>query len=539
LQKYKVVKGTKYLWTNRKVATGQVLQAGTVEPDERGLLTVPAFCVDRDPAGNKLVIESALGQSPPAVDAAAKVGDLSLAEYLQQCRRPVLFPQVKPVPTVFSIADFTAARYVNPDGTFSYKGGSFSTHLDTIVEILQPGPYVISARAKGEFGAAWPLLTLHVGGVYGERMETKTIDGTDWRQYHWYAVLAAGKLPIRLTVHGDYYATPVLPALGDKRLHVASLGFLRADAGAKGKPFEVRVSPRRVTLPAGMPVNCTAMVLDALGERLDVPVRWTCSAQGKIDAHGVFQATAPGEYLVTATAGDVAGTAPVQVGDRLAEDFNCGGNVLRGWSTWDFADEPGCWYPPAAGHTYLNSLWQHNRGATSLLAWDHGRGWTDYGLQADVFLAPRERGQPLRLADRRAVYGLAIRAADRDNHYRLEVHRRDDGSQARLVRRVAGAEAVLAQTDSPPPLAPFDWQTNPMCPGWHKLSPIHAEERGLNHWRMDRLRLAAKGDTLRAWVNGKELFPGGIRDSALRRGTAGLYAENVTVMDNVEVRREK
>jgi hypothetical protein len=75
-----------------------------------------------------------------------------------------------------------------------------------------------------------------------------------------------------------------------------------------------------------------------------------------------------------------------------------------------------------------------------------------------------------------------------------------------------------------------------MCPGWHTTPQNIAEERGLHQWRMDRMRLEAVGDTLRAWLNGNEVFPGGVKDAALKTGTFGLYAEGLTVLDNVEAR---
>ena len=32
------------------------------------------------------------------------------------------------------------------------------------------------------------------------------------------------------------------------------------------------------------------------------------------------------------------------------------------------------------------------------------------------------------------------------------------------------------------------------------------------NWRLDRIRLQAKGDTFQAWIGGKEVFPGGVKD---------------------------
>jgi hypothetical protein len=369
-------------------------------------------------------------------------------------------------------------------------------------------------------------------------METKTVDTTDWAGYRWYAELKPGKLPIRLTAHGDYYAAPALPALGDKRLHVADLTFTAVDAGqAQRTAVEVRVSPRRVSVPAGMPVRFTVAVLNALGQPMDAPVRWTCSPPAGIDEGGRFQADKPGEYRITATAAGTSDTAPIDVGDRFFEDFNCGGDVLRFWSAGDLSAARSAWYPPAAGHTFLNSLWQHKPEARSVLLWDHGTYWTDYGVEAEVFLTPAARGEAFRIgAGRKLAYGLVVRATDKDHHYRLEIERRDDRSQARLVKRLSGTDTVLATCDNPPALAPFDWQKNPMCPGWHHLSPVLAEERGLDQWRMDRMRLAATGGQLRAWINGREVFPARVQDRDLKAGTAGLYAEGKVVFDNVEVR---
>jgi len=538
LQQFQVEQGAKYLWSNRKVAGGQLLQAGVVEADQRGLLTVPGFCVDREPAGNKLGIEPAAGKSPPTLDTTVQIGDLSYPEYLRQCRNPILFPAVQGPSTRFPIAEFTAVRGGNPDGSITYKGGSFANVYDTIVNVQRAGPYIIAARAKGEYGAAWPLLTLEVGGRYGRRMETKTIDTTDWAGYRWYADLKPGKLPIRLTAHGDYYAAPALPALANKRLHLADLTFTAVDASrAQQTAVEVRVSPRRVSLPAKVPIRFTAVVLNALGQPMDAPVQWSCSPPAGIDARGRFQADKPGEYLITATAAGTSGTAPIEVGDRFLDDFNCGGDVLRFWSAGDLSTARSAWYPPAAGHTFLNSLWQHRPEAKSVLLWDHGTYWTDYGVQAEVFLTPAARGEAFRIGPgRKLMHGLVVRAMDKDNHYRLEIERRDGRSQARLVKRVSGTDTVLAANDHPAALAPFDWQQNPMCPGWHKLSQVLAEERGLDQWRMDRMRLMAAGDELRAWINGEEVFPAGVKDHDLKAGTAGLYAEGKVVFDNVEVR---
>ncbi len=534
LQQFKVAKGRKYLWTNRKTASGSLLQGGVIGPDERGLLTVPGFFVDRDPFGNKLTITPARG-APPKPNA-VKVGALSFAEYVKACRNPVLFPPVKAPSTKFTLGQFTYVGRCNPDGSVSFKGGSFGGVWDTIVQVAEPGPYVIAVRAKGAYGAAWPLMRLGLGGKYGRAMATKFVDTTAYAPQRWYARLSAGKLRVRLNAFGDYYARGVMPALAEKRLHIADLTFTRVDEAKAAKTaVEIRVMPRRVTVPAGMGARFTAVVLNALGEPMQAPVQWTCEA-AKIGPDGRLRAEKPGEYVVVAAAAGIKGSAAVTVGEAFVDGFNHGGALLRGWSTVDLSEGPGRWCPPGRGHSLLNSLWQHNPSCRSMLLWDHGTDWTDCSIQADVFLTPR-RGRAFEIGKGRSIaHGLVIRASGKDNHYRLVIRRTDDGGQVRLIKRVGGKDTVLAETDKPPALAPFDWQANRMCPGWHKTSKLHAEERGLHQWRMDRMKLQATGRVLRAWINGREVFAEPVRDADLQAGTAGLYAENRTVLDNVEVR---
>ncbi|KKM96362.1 hypothetical protein LCGC14_1178860 [marine sediment metagenome] len=162
LQQFKVVKGQKYLWTNRRVATGQLLQTGAVQADKRGLITVGGFFLDRHWMGNKLTLTPADGKAAAKVDTTAKVGELAYGQYVQQCRNPALFPLVKAPATTFTIGQFTYARGANPDGSMTHRGGSFGTSYDTLVQIEKPGPYVIALRAKGVFGGSWPMVTLVV-----------------------------------------------------------------------------------------------------------------------------------------------------------------------------------------------------------------------------------------------------------------------------------------------------------------------------------------------------------------------------------------
>ena len=133
--------------------------------------------------------------------------------------------------------------------------------------------------------------------------------------------------------------------------------------------------------------------------------------------------------------------------------------------------------------------------------------------------------------------GLVIRAQANGDHYRLEVQRGADVSAARLVKRIGGVDAVIAQTDKAPGFAPFDWKTNPCSTGFAKNDRL--TDANFKSWRLDRLSLQAKGGVIRAWVNGKEVFPGGVKDTDLKTGAVGLYAASPACFDNVEVRRVK
>ncbi|HET6427353.1 MAG TPA: hypothetical protein VFJ30_03010, partial [Phycisphaerae bacterium] len=164
LQQFKPAGGGRIVWANRKVVSGQVLQSGTAVVDDRGLITIPGVFVDRDPTGNRLTVTKA--GSPAAVEKDRKVGELTYAEYAKACGDPVLFPPVDGEAT-FTIAEFGYVGGGNADGSISFKGGSFSSSYDTVVVVRKPGPYVLSVRAKGEFGGCWPLMTLGVGGKYG------------------------------------------------------------------------------------------------------------------------------------------------------------------------------------------------------------------------------------------------------------------------------------------------------------------------------------------------------------------------------------
>ena len=54
-------------------------------------------------------------------------------------------------------------------------------------------------------------------------------------------------------------------------------------------------------------------------------------------------------------------------------------------------------------------------------------------------------------------------------------------------------------------------------------------------WRLDRIRLQARGDTIQAWIGGEKVFPGGVKDGDIKTGAPGLLAGYQAVVDNVEI----
>ena len=107
---------------------------------------------------------------------------------------------------------------------------------------------------------------------------------------------------------------------------------------------------------------------------------------------------------------------------------------------------------------------------------------------------------------------------------------------ARFVRRVNGADTVLAETKTLPKPAQLDPGTNAIFPAFH---PPEAR-RGKSYdryktWGIDRIRVVAKGESFAVTLNGQPLFKEPILDPALKTGTVGLVAASGAWFDNVEV----
>ncbi|KKN08579.1 hypothetical protein LCGC14_1055360, partial [marine sediment metagenome] len=549
LQQFKVEPGQTYRWVNKKVSTGQVLQTGTISPDTRNLLTVPGFFVDRDGTGNKLIITPATGAAQVAVatDAPVKVAfprvkdapevlELTYTDYVKQCQDPVMYNEVKLPATTFRISEFTVPGATKPDGSKLFAGAGFGMGKAlTTVNIPEKGRYMMTLPMKATPGAAanWPVLTALIGGKWskGDR-SPRLIDRRDLAPYRWFFEAEAGKLKIMLDTGHDYYFAAQLADMGKGRTFLLkNMTIARIpDDTAEKKAYDIRLAPRGVALPAGLPTRIIAQPINGLGKVIDVPVAFTCKGLD-IDKHGFLTDPTPGKYSLTASAGGLSVELSIEVADAYVEPFNEGCGTLRGgWESADLGPKyKGVWNTPSRGHALLSSLWQsYKRPVNSMLFWKPGETWQDCEIKADLFISEKS-AHPVY-----GTRGLVIRAKDKDNHYRLEVRRTEAGSSAVLIKRLNGAETVLAESNDIPGYLPLDVKTNPATTEWAKNPRITAETFKTFH--LDRLRLSAKGDVIRATVNGKDIFPGGAKDGDLTIGMPGLYSVHGCCFDNVEMR---
>jgi len=550
LQQFKVEPGKKYRWTNQKVYTGKILQTGVITPDERNLLTVPGFYVDRDATGNKLIITPDAGAAMKVVSAdtpvrlafyrhraAPEVVELAYADYVKACANPVLAPSIKLPSTTLKIGDFSDVTQSNADGSVTARGGSFGGSWGTAAMIPEDGHYVIAVRAKGKPGYSWPILKLTVGGRWTSKgsFAAHAIETEEYVTYRWYARLEKGKERFRLAVPSEYYFQHALKTeiMRKKHLTVADMTLTHIpDDKAAATPVELRLSPTHVTVARGMPVQMSARLLNGKGEAMDAAIGWSCEG-GTIDKMGVFRGTADGACTITADARGIKAVTTITVGKKLGDRFDEGSGYLRpNWKAITLKEPAIAWHPPTGGHHLLNSLAANvPRGAKtpplSALVWEPGVAMADGGIQADFIFRARPPSKP-------SLHGLVIRALDKDNHYRLEVTRGPKASSVKLIKRLNGEESTLATAENPPELGPFDWKDNPS----QHVKNSWSDEQGQKYfanWRLDRIKLKAKGDVIQAWTGGKELFPGGVKDGEIKTGAPGLLAGYQAVIDNVEI----
>jgi len=575
LQQFKVEKGKQYLWQNVKAATGQLLQAGVIAPDERGVLTVPQFFVDKDVLGNKLVLAPADGKPPPAVDKtqkvavayfadpkerkagkAAPVEEIPYEEYAARCLKPELIPVVKSG-RVFRVTDFVNAFGSKGGGMYSQWGAGF----DDSFFFAEAGRYRIeveTTKALLQHGA-WPILGLSIDNTQvGERL----LDSEEPITRTWWVDLAQGRHLVRFRLVNNVFNEPVdrngdqSPKL-DRGFTVAGVRFVRLGERPADVQdvYSVALRLRRLVTARGLPVSLKADVLDAWGNPLPAKPEWKASVGrdgisphegAAITAGGIFTAAQPGTCTVTASAGGKNDSIQALVTpDSWLEDFD--GEWSGGWDAALAQDDRdgraagtaavrSAGVSPARGaadaaewqvtrhHGFIGALVQRNARAASshLIVREGGTEWEDISVEADCIAG----GEGLPSGPAQA---LAFRCRDPRNFWRFEKQAAGQEAVFRLVKTVEGNETVLATVKKAiVPLA-VDAQTYPSFQHWTAEGRKRAESL-----RVDRFQVELRGESIVAKLNGQELLTA--KDDGPRRGTVGLWCQGGAAFDNIVVR---
>jgi hypothetical protein len=545
LQRFQVETGKRYLWRNVRVATGQLLQAGTIQPDEHGLLTVPQFLVDRDVRGNKLILEPLQGRQVPAVDRTQKVAitwfrtrtdrhhdrnaqteELPYDTYVTRCLAPELVPVVRP-DKVFRIDDFVNARGFRGGGLYSQWGGGF----DDAYEFPQAGRYRIEVETtKALFqNGAWPILGLSVDSrPVGERL----LDSEQTITRTWWVDLSKGRHTVRFWLMNNVFNEPV-PRNGDQSpkpdrgFSLVGVRFVHLEERPETvtKVHQVTVTPRSAVTCAGLPVRLRADVQCPWGET-PMPRRpeWTATRGATVTPDGVFSAAKAGAYTVMAAVGGKSDSVTVQVrGDTWVDDFD--DEWPDGWAVVppapDAKEKPK--WMVTRHHGFIGVLAQRNVRAPGphLILYEGGATWRDVSVQVDVL----REGEGIAKG---SAQGIAFGCRDAGNHCRFERHAGEDGAKFRLVKVVGGREEELARAAREVAPLRVPRSEYPSCRLWserRRQDPKPVE--------FDRLQIELRGGRIAAKCNGQEVLTA--QDDALQGGTIGLWCLGGAAFDNVNV----
>jgi len=544
LQAFRVVKGKKYLWQNLRVATGQLLQAGVVEPDENGLLTVPGFFVDKDYRGNKLVIEPADGQQVPQIDRSQTVvidyfetpGDrrqfknvqteeLRYPDYVARCMAPELVKVIR-AGRVFHPKDFANGRRdgraysmwgdVKWDDTFRFpKAGRYRIEIHTTEAYFQNG--------------AWPILNVSIEGTALPSAYINTAGPVTTVRW---AEVPEGRHRLGIRSPNNTFHEPFKHGDQDPRrdrgltLDRVLVTPLPPRPGGATKPYVLRVWPRSAVVTPGMPLRLSATVLDQWGEPAAGRVAWTVASGASIDAGGTFTAAKPGEYEVLATSGEASQRAKITVaGDAWVERFD--DQWPDGWRL----------VAGAEGASFSARWWElHLRpgDGPATAVYEPGTDWTDYRLTAD-FLLGREHFTPS------PTRGVVFRFRDAESHYRFEraTIPTDGGAPAevcRLVKVSSGQETELARSEEVPPPLVLSGQS------WQDYPSNHTPDEGpfkprTPEGKIERYSVEVRARSILCKLGAKTIFD--LQDAGPPQGSIGVHAAgdgSGVLVDNLEVR---
>ena len=577
LQKFKVEKGKEYRWKNVRVETGQLLQAGSARPDDRGLLTIPQVYVDRDILGNKLVIEPGGGGSLPKIDESQTVKltyhnkinkkkfdtlELGYQEYAQRCRNPEM------VKVARSGRAFLPKHFDNGPASgesYSMWGGGW----DDAFEFSEAGRYRAEIKSTWAYFqcGAWPQYAFSVSKA------TRSIVHFDsagpMSSFRWFDIPEPGRRRVGLRIVNGTFHEPFKhgdqSGMIDRGITLQSVTFVRLPERSKGgtKPFLARIRERGATLGVGMPLQFHADVLDEWGRPAAATAAWSASG-GSISAGGLFRADKPGTYTISVKAGDKSDSIELTVaGDAWKERFN--DQRDDGWNTVAVSGPP---MRCEARRWLLDIRPAKKRQKSACLAYyAPGAPWTDYAFSADF-------GEGKRHYSYARTMALVFRYMDEDNYYRFERTRPRKGTPVcRLIKVVDGKETELARSAAsiPAPLTlEGDAAVNHLVARW-EFQKHDAEHRGVHFnkieeksrdsirkkeeelwekitdpWKkqfanakaslkIHRYTVTVRGNSIVCSLNEKEVLTA--NDADLKQGTIGFFCQDGGVRwDNLVVK---
>jgi hypothetical protein len=275
-----------------------------------------------------------------------------------------------------------------------------------------------------------------------------------------------------------------------------------------------------------MPLKLSANVRDQWGEPAAGRASWKVAQGATVTSDGVFTASRPGEYTVTATAGDKSDEVTVHVaGSGWIERFD------DQWADgWRLTAED-------AGDASLTARWWklHVKSDRATLAvYEPGVAWKDYSFVADLVVEK----QHFTVAPTR---GVVFRYQDPHHHYRFERAevRGEAGQQTtvcRLVKVVDGQESELARSGNVPPplvLTGQQWDKYPShyVPGKDYFKP--RVEQGT----IERYNIEVRGPAIVCKLNDKPCIS--VQDDGAGQGTVGICCAgggSGVLFDNLEAR---
>jgi hypothetical protein len=405
-----------------------------------------------------------------------------------------------------------------------------SAKWDDRFEFPESGCYRIDVDTTDAFfqNGAWPILQIAVGDnvLPEEYLDTvQPVTTARWSE------ITAGRHRVSIRSPNNTFHEPFKHGDQDPRpdrgftLSAVRLSHLPPRPARGGEPYVLRIQPRSALVAPNMPLTLTATVLDEWGRPVAAKITWKASQGATVSSDGTFTAAKPGDYTVTATAGDktdevtfhVAGSGWIE---RFDDQWADGWRLVR--QDGDDATLSARWWK-----LHVKS------DATAVAVFEPGTAWQDYSFVADVVMEEEH----FSIAPTR---GIVFRYQDAHNYYRFEraIDSDDSGRPipiCRLVRVVDGRQSELARSDQvPTPLVlsgrPWEQYPSHHVPGEGNFRP--RAEQGV----IERYCVEVRGPSIVCKLNDKTCFT--LPDGGAGQGTVGICCAgggSGVLFDNLEV----